>query len=400
MNKIYSLFLFLVIAVILTGCSNDDLTVSYPEYLMIGETHILSISSNIEGDKFIFSSSNNLVASISDKGQIAGLSVGVSLITIKSEISGKTSSQEIEIIARPIIPTIEFIIEEKISYVGILYDYKIKLDDEFLENEAIEFSIYNKNVVIDEENKTIKFLRSGEVRFSLNLKNQKYIRSLVTFNVKHSDEIESYELLFLGNSLTKYTYDIPAMVKTMIEEHDVPVSVDYSNNQYLDQHENKLVDSLSKHEYTHVILQEKSNGLIDDFERFRSSVLKYSEMIRVNGAKTILYETWAYDFDEYNEYLKMQDIITNGYNSVSREAFTDISYVGGAFRIIKTPNPTINLYADINHPSIYGAYLSALVHYNTITGKDVFDVEYRPEQISKEESIELKWAAHIAANNK
>ena len=43
-----------------------------------------------------------------------------------------------------------------------------------------------------------------------------------------------------------------------------------------------------------------------------------------------------------------------------------------------------SLYCDMSHPSVYGAYLSACVHYASITGKRVSDTMHKMEGIDDE----------------
>ena len=104
----------------------------------------------------------------------------------------------------------------------------------------------------------------------------------------------------------------------------------------------------------------------------------------------MLYQTWAYNYLDLEAKQVMHEIVSQGYKEMALEIDSLISLVGEAFMDVIINHPEINLYEDLNHPSIYGAYLSALVHYKTITGNSTVDVEYRPDEISIEIATILK----------
>ena len=73
----------------------------------------------------------------------------------------------------------------------------------------------------------------------------------------YSDEVEAYNLLFIGNSLTKYTYNIPNFIYEMLRADDVVVNflLDSTTPQWIIDHEinfNFLITP--KDQYAHVFL--------------------------------------------------------------------------------------------------------------------------------------------------
>ncbi|MFA7367528.1 MAG: DUF4886 domain-containing protein [Bacilli bacterium] len=391
-NKNILILIIMLFFIVLSGCNVIEqkeeqtvLIVEFEEEISINEPKLMKVHSTLINDVFTFKSSDESIVIVDDNGLVLGVNIGNATITVTS-ISGVIKNHSVTVNPIVYVESISLEIEEKDSYYpGIPYHYDIKFMPENASNKSIKFSHPGPYVTINEVDKTITFNRACNSSIFVYLKDEWKIQDKVDIDVKYSSNSNIYDLLFVGNSLTKYTYDIPSMVKQMIEKDGSIVYVDYSTDfQYLDQHEFNIDRSLDQNKYTHVILQEKSDGLQTDFNRFKQSVLKCNEMIIANGAKTVLYQTWAYNYASQESKNEMHDIVSEGYKSVGSEINSLVALVGEIFMEIMKSNPEINLYADLNHPSIYGAYLSALVHYKTITGNDAHNVKYRPEEISVE----------------
>ncbi len=394
-RKSILMFLFINIMMLSScvGYSDQEviLTTDFVSEIMISESKYMIVSSSLSNDEFIFESSDESIVTVSEDGLVLGISLGEAVITVTST-SGKVINHVINVIPVSLVESIRFDLEEKDTYyAGVTYNYQIKYFPENALNKNIRFSLNDPNVIIDEINQTVTFIRAGAASIFVYLEDGWLIQSKVDIDVIYEKNSKIYDLLFIGNSLTRYTYNIPMMVKQMIENDGSIVYIEHSTSfQYLDEHAFNVERLLNNNLYTHVILQEKSDGLITDFNRFKQSVLNYNQLIKTNGAQTVLYQTWAYNYPDDLLKEAMHETISEGYKAVSLETQSLISLVGDAFMEVMLSHPEINLYADLNHPSIYGAYLSALVHYKTITGNDASNAKYKPIEISIEIEMILK----------
>ena len=90
-----------------------------------------------------------------------------------------------------------------------------------------------------------------------------------------------YDLLFIGNSLTYFKYSIPDFISKMIKLDGIQVNIamDSITPQWIIDHEIAFNTFNQQRKYTHVILQEYSYGLIQDYNKFETSVLKFNEKI-------------------------------------------------------------------------------------------------------------------------
>lgn len=403
MRKWVSLCLFSVLIISINGCdlkNDDDFQIDIDEALYVNETKQINIVGSTGNMTFIYESSDDTVLTVSDTGLLTGIEVGEATITVKSS-SGKIREKIIQV--NPIVYVNRIQLELKNEgpiYAGVAYSYEVLFFPEFSINQKVTFQKSDPNVRIDEEEETITFIRAGEASIFLYLDDDWNIQTKLVVDVIYAEDSKVYDLLFVGNSLTKYTYDIPKMVKNMMIQDNSIVYVTYSTNyQYLDQHEINVQKLLKQYNFTHVILQEKSDGLITNYNRFYDSVIKYNSLIHTNGAKLVLYQTWAYNYANIDERTEMQEAISKGYFDVSTELNSMLSKVGDVFLYVYLNHKDINLYNDLNHPSLYGAYLSALVHYKTITGKKAVESKYIPEGISTETADILKQVVDLVLDN-
>lgn len=104
-------------------------------------------------------------------------------------------------------------------------------------------------------------------------------------------------ILMLGNSFT-FVNNIPA---TLAEITGAEVVHHTRGGARFAEHLNpntkmgaKTQEALQNEKWDYVILQEMSNGPITSKEKFLMNVGKLCDQIRENGAKPILYATWAY----------------------------------------------------------------------------------------------------------
>lgn len=175
-------------------------------------------------------------------------------------------------------------------------------------------------------------------------------------------------ILMLGNSFT-YFHDMPRILAALLGEEAVGNT---KGGAYL--HEQldggselgqSALKALTDEKWDYVVLQEQSRAPIFEREDFQSSVAKLCRLIRNNGAKPILYATWAYqDGTEKlaSTGLTHQEMASGLYESYHAAAAANgalIADVGEAFMALKDQ---LSLYEpDAFHPSETGSLLAAHV---------------------------------------
>lgn len=393
---IYQLFIITVLSILLIGCGEptppieekDELIITYEQLLYYSQQGYIEVESIYEDDEIYIESTNTKIIKIKEEVNGYYITEAVGLgevdIIITSNQAQKEYSIKITVDAKegfaPPIEKMELKLkEEGPYYVGKIYHLEYKIYPEIY-NDTFRY-IKNDDYEINEETNEIVFKHAGSFIVSI-FSNKKAIRTNITVKVDFPKDKEMYEILYIGNSLT-YVHDIPSIIKNMIEADGVYISYcqDTPGGSYLKDHRNNFDILINKYDFTHVILQGQSYEAISNFTEFRSEIIRYNEIIKSknNNTQTILYQSWAYNRDIYQG-LKKYDMtkkLAEAYGSVANEIGAKLTRSGDAFKLFETQiGLTPSLYQDMNHQSLYGAYLSACVHYSTLTGRKASDNTY------------------------
>lgn len=361
------------------------------------------VESTYDNDNIIIENKNiDILEIIDDK--IIAKKVGVAYIEVISE-TGTKKQVAIEVINRPAPTTLDLYVEDEGPYlIGVSYQLKYKVYPE--NSDTTVFLNYDRNKIeFNKETNEVIFKKAGTYSIVCYSNIDIEVYDVLDIEIDFNPDIETYELLFIGNSLTKYTYDIPKMIKNMLINDGVIVNctVNSPNGFYLIDSEIEFNLLIKERRYTHVILQEQSFGPIAYYEKFESTVLKYNELILQNKAKLILYQTWAYNLSSYNGLTKAEFYqgLIDAYEKVANKANATVTRAGEGFRMFETLfGSSISLYEDKNHPSLYGAYLSACIHYVTLTGRYVSLNNYAPEGIDEGTKAMIQSVADAFCINK
>lgn len=160
--------------------------------------------------------------------------------------------------------------------------------------------------------------------------------------------------------------------------------------------------------YTHVVLQGHSMRPIDKTEEMAEYVGRFADLASQQGARVILYETWARRADArlYRERADiaspadMQQRVTGTYQRLAASNDARLAPVGSLFMESIAARPDLNLYRnDAAHPSIRGSYLAACALYAAITGLDPAQTTYTPWGLDESEAQVLRTlsGAHLHA---
>jgi len=178
---------------------------------------------------------------------------------------------------------------------------------------------------------------------------------------------EPANVLYIGNSYTYY-HRMPATVAAMAraegsprELHAKVVAVPAAT---LKRHWDSGVaqSAIRERKWDYVVLQEQSQQPLEQKERMYEYVRLLDKEIKLNGARTILFVTWA-----RRDRPESQPELTAAYDAIARELGAVLAPVGPAWQIALQGATDLSLYEqDGSHPTPNGSYLAACVLYLTL----------------------------------
>jgi hypothetical protein len=121
---------------------------------------------------------------------------------------------------------------------------------------------------------------------------------------------------------------------------------------------------LTEEQWEVVVLQEQSRRPIVSPERMLDAIRSFDVAIKGNGARTILYLTWA-----RHAAPEEQKFLNEAYAKAALDIQASVAPVGPAWQIAFELNPQLVLHAaDGRHPSPLGSYVAACTLYLVISG--------------------------------
>lgn len=183
------------------------------------------------------------------------------------------------------------------------------------------------------------------------------------------DRQDPAKILFIGNSYTYY-HAMPEILAGLSEAaggpqldvqwHTVP-SCNFERHVL----ETRALEAIRGDAWDVVVLQDKSTGPVDNPELTWKYAPVLHEAAVEQGARTLLYLTWA------RQHLpEMQRTLDEVYYGVGREMGVPVAPVGRAWEASLQAKPDLTLHdADRSHPLPAGSYLAACVFYATLFGR-------------------------------
>jgi len=201
-------------------------------------------------------------------------------------------------------------------------------------------------------------------------------------------------VLFVGNSFTGNLGGLARLVGQMAvaSDADLTAGIVASGGFSFEDHfelSGEGRDAIAEGGWDWVVLQEQSGRPIFDPSRFeRYGRLLVAEAVSA-GARPVLYLTWA-----RATHPEEQPVLTEAYCSLARELGVDLAPVGAAWQRSLAERPDLPLHAsDDAHQNRRGFYLTALVHYGTLTGKSPLGLPHSfggLEWVTPEEAARLQ----------
>jgi hypothetical protein len=179
--------------------------------------------------------------------------------------------------------------------------------------------------------------------------------------------MNSLNILFIGNSYTYYN-GLPSIISQLAdsstEPHRVETHMVASGRKSLEWHYNNqdTLETIRRAIWDIVVLQEFSTRPVDDRDRMFEYAEKLDREIKLSGARTALYLTWA-----RRHIPEMQESLSDAYITLARKLNAIIVPVGIAWQYALQKDPDLALHKkDKSHPTGLGSYLAACVFYSTL----------------------------------
>jgi hypothetical protein len=212
-----------------------------------------------------------------------------------------------------------------------------------------------------------------------------------------SKPVDEVQVLFIGNSLTYY-HEMPSMLADLAKagkQRPLRFEQETPGGYPLEGHwkDQRALGKIRSRKWDFVILQENSAGYMNQKSMVEYGV-KFDAQIKKQGAKTLLYATWA-----TKDNPQTQKLISEAYLKLAKETNAKVAPVGKAWEEYIALKTKLDLHdEDGLHPSAAGSYLAACVFYSAIYGKSpeglsgsiakLTDEEARPLQIIAWEVVE------------
>lgn len=181
-----------------------------------------------------------------------------------------------------------------------------------------------------------------------------------------AEAADELQVLFIGNSFT-YFNDMPKMVAALAKagkQRPLRFVQITPGGWTLENHWNdgKARAAIQSRRWDFVVLQEQSMGPLVNKSSMFISAKKLDAEIRRQGAKTLLYMTWAYQNRPED-----QAALSQAYLDLAQEIDAEVVPVGLAWRRALQDDPQRKLHLpDKRHPNATGSYLAACVFYATL----------------------------------
>ena len=187
---------------------------------------------------------------------------------------------------------------------------------------------------------------------------------------------ESVKILFIGNSFT-YSNEMPQMLQGLAasQKHKIEVTMHAPGGYTLEKHwqEGKAAELIGSKKWDFVVLQDHSEAPLNNPQGLKEYAGKFHELIKKQGAKTVLFMTWP-NQDKPSH----QRRIMLAYEDAAKEFGATLAPVGIAWQKAVSSGKPLALYsADKKHPSEQGSYLAACVFYLALVDRKMDDMPGR-----------------------
>jgi hypothetical protein len=212
-------------------------------------------------------------------------------------------------------------------------------------------------------------------------------------------------VLFVGNS-RMYSHEMPPLVREIADSAGAPVRYRIRmwalpGQTFPGHHADPNVQALLTKKWDRVIFQGESGAHHTDESRrdFTDYGTQLISKAKAAGSPASLIVGWTYGPAFYEEHWPggrawHHRAIQDDYRVLARRTDAGLIDAGGAWRRMEAKAPDFSLAPDGNHPSVHGAYLTALMVYAHLTEGDVSKVTWAPEGVTPEQGAQLRALAN------
>ena len=174
-------------------------------------------------------------------------------------------------------------------------------------------------------------------------------------------------VLFIGNSHTYLNY-MPQMLVALAnaEDRGFELAADQCTGEgaSLEWHwrNPQSREAITQKPWDYVVLQERSGGPLEEPDSFIQHAALLDAEIQKQGAKTVLYMTWA-----NRRKPEAQVLLTEAYTKLAQKLGAFLAPVGQAWEAVHRIDSGLELYhGDGRHANPTGSYLGACVFYSVL----------------------------------
>ncbi|MBY0525738.1 MAG: hypothetical protein K2R98_20200 [Gemmataceae bacterium] len=213
---------------------------------------------------------------------------------------------------------------------------------------------------------------------------------LVTLALAPAADEAPLKVLFIGNSYT-YVNDLPLMLDELAKagkQRPLEIGRELPGGCTLEKHwkDGKALKKIGEKKWDYVVLQEHSVRPIKEPKLMVEYGTKLDAEAKKQGAKTILYLTWA-----RQNAPRTQADLSKAYLDLAGELKASVAPVGIAWEAALKDDSKLVLHSpDMSHPSKTGTYLAACVFYGTIYGKSPEGLPGKIGGLTDEEAKKLQ----------
>ncbi|VBB46816.1 exported hypothetical protein [uncultured Paludibacter sp.] len=214
--------------------------------------------------------------------------------------------------------------------------------------------------------------------------------------IENETKTDTVRILFIGNSFTYYNNGVDYHLQKMSSADKPADSIIYEiekvafSSYTLQTHykDSTTTNKIKSKKWNIVVLQEQSSRPINNYSLFLEYATKLDNLIKNNGASTVLFMTWSLK-DSPSDI----DKISQSYYNVGEKLNAKVVPVGLVWDYFVENYPSVNLYfTDDKHPALTGTYLGACSFYYYLFNKNPTYNTYNPSGLSVEEIITIRKA--------
>lgn len=210
----------------------------------------------------------------------------------------------------------------------------------------------------------------------------------ITLGAGGEEEKPSTRVLFIGNS---YTSQIRSVFQELVAASPLKGTVEMEfiapggKNLLFHSAQDSTREKITKGNWNFVVLQDQSQTPAVFPDLFFEGAEKLDKLIDDTGAQTVLYQTWGRrDGDRQNpgpcpDFESMQKLLTKNYHKAARKSDARLAPVGEVWSVVREADEQLGLElykGDGSHPSTKGAFLAAIVLYQTLFDQNPAEVSY------------------------